>query len=294
MDESKGPPKGGLPSASDSVNSSSSNSSSSSSCDAVGPAYAAAAAPAAAPAAAAPAAATAVTAAAAGGPPPQAEVIREYVEAFLVTIFGVVVNPKPQRVVKCHLKAFAVPILGIDEESNGNSLVLTGNLLLQPLLQREGLQCTRQQISCFVRLLQQQYCSSNLYHNRAHAAMVAHCCRCIVSDVFPHKRELTYLDEACLVVASVAHDVGHPGLTNQFLVNARSALALTYNDISVLENYHAACCFRTAAAPAANLFAGLSQDLFHYLRQHAIELILATDMKHHFDFISHLRVRFRV
>ncbi|CDI77836.1 cAMP-specific 3',5'-cyclic phosphodiesterase, putative, partial [Eimeria acervulina] len=102
---------------------------------------------------------------------------------------------------------------------------------------------------------------------------------------------LTYADEICLVVGCLAHDLGHPGLTNQYLINASSPLAITYNDISVLENYHAACCFRTAAEPAANIFYKLKKGVFQYIRQHIIELILATDMKQHFDFISHLRVR---
>ena len=78
----------------------------------------------------------------------------------------------------------------IEEKSNGSALRIVGNLLLQPLLQREGLQCTRSQICCFVQKLQQQYCNTNFYHNSAHAAMVTHCCRCIVTDVIPNKKEL--------------------------------------------------------------------------------------------------------
>lgn len=101
---------------------------------------------------------------------------------------------------------------------------------------------------------------------------------------------LTPLEEAALMIGSLAHDVGHPGLTNQYLINVRSPLAVTYNDISVLENYHASCCFRTAASPEFNVFHGLTKECFQYLRQHIIELILATDMKLHFDVISHLRV----
>ncbi|CDJ58921.1 cAMP-specific 3',5'-cyclic phosphodiesterase, putative, partial [Eimeria maxima] len=102
---------------------------------------------------------------------------------------------------------------------------------------------------------------------------------------------LTYADEICLVIGCISHDVGHPGLTNQYLINCKSPLAITYNDISVLENYHAACCFRTAAHHNNNIFKGLSKQIYQYIRQHTIELILATDMKQHFDFISHLRVR---
>ncbi|KAL8447847.1 hypothetical protein Emed_004142 [Eimeria media] len=182
-------------------------------------------------------------------------------------------------------------MLMVDEHSKGNALTIVGNMMLQPLLQRDGLQCSSSQVSTFVRKVQQQYCARNLYHNQVHAAMVAHCCRSIVGEVIFNKKDLTFADEICIVVACIAHDLGHPGLTNQYLINVRSPLAITYNDISVLENYHAACCFRTAAEPEGNLFAGLKRAVFQYIRQHTIDLILATDMKKHFDFISHLRVR---
>lgn len=36
----------------------------------------------------------------------------------------------------------------------------------------------------------------------------------------------------------------HPGRNNNFMVNASTPLALTYNDISVLENMHASLTFR--------------------------------------------------
>lgn len=84
--------------------------------------------------------------------------------------------------------AAAATAFQIDEQSKGNSLVIVGNMMLQPLSQREGLLCTRSQIRCFMNKVQQQYCS-NSYHNHTHAAMVAHCCRCIVGDVIPNKKE---------------------------------------------------------------------------------------------------------
>lgn len=44
------------------------------------------------------------------------------------------------------------------------------------------------------------------------------------------------------IIASLAHDIGHPAFTNRFLVNTRDDIAVLYNDISVLENMH---CSRT-------------------------------------------------
>ena len=47
------------------------------------------------------------------------------------------------------------------------------------------------------------------------------------------------LDLLSILIASLGHDIGHPGLTNNFQINSLSEMALTYNDISCLENYHA-------------------------------------------------------
>lgn len=47
-----------------------------------------------------------------------------------------------------------------------------------------------------------------------------------------------------LMVAAVAHDVAHRGVSNQFLVQVRDDLALLYNDESVQEAMHASTLFQ--------------------------------------------------
>ncbi|RLN92418.1 hypothetical protein BBJ28_00023128, partial [Nothophytophthora sp. Chile5] len=51
------------------------------------------------------------------------------------------------------------------------------------------------------------------------------------------------LEALSLLVAALGHDADHPGNDNQFEVDSNSPLALCYNDISVLENHHAATTF---------------------------------------------------
>jgi hypothetical protein len=48
---------------------------------------------------------------------------------------------------------------------------------------------------------------------------------------------------ACLLAAA-AHDYGHPGVGNGFLITTSHPLALRYNDQSVLEHHHLAETFR--------------------------------------------------
>lgn len=46
---------------------------------------------------------------------------------------------------------------------------------------------------------------------------------------------LTQHDVLALMIASLCHDVDHPGNTNSFEINTSSELALIHNDLSVLE-----------------------------------------------------------
>jgi hypothetical protein len=45
------------------------------------------------------------------------------------------------------------------------------------------------------------------------------------------------MDAFTLLIAAVGHDVGHPGLSNAYMVNAKTPVAQVY-DNSVLENFH--------------------------------------------------------
>ena len=63
-----------------------------------------------------------------------------------------------------------------------------------------------------------------------------------------------------LIIASVIHDVGHPGVNNRFLVYNREKVALVYNDISVLENMHASVGFEIAEEKDKNIFHSLDSE----------------------------------
>uniref|UniRef100_A0A0M3HXR6 3',5'-cyclic-nucleotide phosphodiesterase n=1 Tax=Ascaris lumbricoides TaxID=6252 RepID=A0A0M3HXR6_ASCLU len=90
------------------------------------------------------------------------------------------------------------------------------------------------------------------------------------------------------LIAAAVHDLDHPGRGNAFLINTRQSLALLYNDQSVLENHHVALAFQLTLQQSnnVNIFARLSRDEFVAIRQAVVDMVLATDMCRHFEYLT--------
>lgn len=99
------------------------------------------------------------------------------------------------------------------------------------------------------------------------------------------------LDLLAVLLASLAHDVGHPALTNRFLVNNRDALAIKYNDNSVLENMHCSLTFSIMSSPGCDLLQSLPASDWITLRKLVIDMIMYTDMSKHFEVLARFRTR---
>lgn len=115
------------------------------------------------------------------------------------------------------------------------------------------------------------------------------------------QRVATPHDVLALLVASLCHDIDHPGNTNSFEINTvvrlhclrlcvlsffprisfsrviahttlhsfflvQSDRALLHNDISVLENHHASTCFRILRQSRCNIFQHMSKQQWRQQR----------------------------
>ncbi|KAK3725691.1 hypothetical protein RRG08_043106 [Elysia crispata] len=143
--------------------------------------------------------------------------------------------------------------------------------------------------SCLVNWLQMieaNYQSRNHYHNSTHAADVLHATAYFLER--ERSREIfDQQDQVACLIAAVVHDVDHPARTNAFLINEKHQLAILYNDQAVLENHHASMCFRlTHKDPSVDIFKNLSSDDYKAVRHSIIDMVLATDMKQHFEHLS--------
>ncbi|VDN95988.1 unnamed protein product [Rodentolepis nana] len=123
--------------------------------------------------------------------------------------------------------------------------------------------------------LEAAYHSSNPYHNHIHAADVVQAVHVLLqaetlANVFSD------IEILASIFASAIHDVHHPGLTNQFLVNTGHKLALLYNDASVLENHHLSVAFKLLNDPGCDIFPNLTLKQRQFLRRLVIELVSAS------------------
>jgi cAMP-specific phosphodiesterase 4 len=75
------------------------------------------------------------------------------------------------------------------------------------------------------------------------------------------------------IFSAAVHDVDHPGLTNQYLINTSNELALMYNDESVLENHHLAVAFKILQHPSCNIFVNLTKKQRQTLRKMVIDMV---------------------
>lgn len=119
--------------------------------------------------------------------------------------------------------------------------------------------------------------SPNPYHDALHAADVVQAVACFLQE--PRVQDpLDDLETLSVLFSGIMHDYRHPGVSNAFLVASKAAIAIRYNDDSVLENFHSASAFMLLAKPQFQLFAHLDPATYKRMRQLVIGCILATDL----------------
>nr|XP_046263381.1 cAMP-specific 3',5'-cyclic phosphodiesterase 4B-like isoform X4 [Scatophagus argus] len=140
----------------------------------------------------------------------------------------------------------------------------------------------------FMLTLESHYHSDVAYHNSLHAADVAQSTHILLSTP-ALDAVFTDLEILAAIFAAAIHDVDHPGVSNQFLINTNSELALMYNDESVLENHHLAVGFKLLQEENCDIFQNLSKKQRQTLRRMVIDMVLATDMSKHMSLLANLK-----
>ena len=163
-----------------------------------------------------------------------------------------------------------------------NVLPMVGKTILENLglLDEDILNISK--LDQFLTSVSNQYKQETLYHNSMHGSDVTQS----VYIFFTHSNaekiaKTNVLDLLSIIIAALGHDIAHPGLTNTFHINDSTEIAITYNDISILENFHASTLFKTLRKTDNNIFEKLTPIDYKIIRKRMISEILATDMANH-------------
>ncbi|XP_043207362.1 cAMP-specific 3',5'-cyclic phosphodiesterase, isoforms N/G-like isoform X6 [Amphibalanus amphitrite] len=186
------------------------------------------------------------------------------------------------------LDKWGVDIFRITDLSGGRPLTcVMYSIFVERDLLKTFKMCPKTFIT-FMMTLEDHYLKDAPYHNRVHAADVVQSTNVLLNSP-ALESVFTSLEVLSALFASAIHDVDHPGLTNQFLINTSSELALMYNDESVLENHHLAVAFKLLQNENCDIFANLSKKQRQSLRKMVIDMVLATDMSKHMSLLADLK-----
>jgi hypothetical protein len=107
----------------------------------------------------------------------------------------------------------------------------------------------------FLGVLEARYSKGTAYHTFAHAVDVCHTMYRLLT-LTDKRCRVAVVDKFAMLVAALAHDVGHEGVNNTFLVATRHPVTLTHGDTSPLERFHLASLYELCARhPEADIFA---------------------------------------
>lgn len=112
-------------------------------------------------------------------------------------------------------------------------LIIGGYHLLHFLAQNAKIEISQNKLLLLLFTLESSYHQVNRFHNFKHAIDVMQATWNLCQILLPGNHELTLL----LCLAAIGHDIGHPG-TNNSLFRDNSYLSVSFENTSILENFH--------------------------------------------------------
>ena len=201
------------------------------------------------------------------------------------------INYPPGRIIEKTFNIFELKeIIGQD-----NVLPIMGKVILDSFGLYSDEIISKEKLDPFLVSISNQYYKTTLYHNSMHGADVTQSlCLYFLNSNAEEICQSLVLDLLGILISALGHDLGHPGLTNPFHINSSSELAITYNDVSCLENFHASKLFRTIRNPETDIFEKLSVQDYKTIRKRMIGNILATDMANHGKIMTLIKSRIAI
>ncbi|OHT17691.1 3'5'-cyclic nucleotide phosphodiesterase family protein [Tritrichomonas foetus] len=125
------------------------------------------------------------------------------------------------------------------------------------------------------------------YHNWIHACDVTEYISYEISTSHVDKH-LTSLELFAVLIAATAHDTNHHGFNNVYNEKAQTPLGILFKEHSVMETHHCTQIIEILTNENYNLLHSLDVTNTTKMWTIMINLILATDMAHHFNLVKKL------
>ncbi|XP_070988192.1 3',5'-cyclic-AMP phosphodiesterase 4B-like [Oncorhynchus clarkii lewisi] len=186
------------------------------------------------------------------------------------------------------INKWGLNIFRVAEHSHNRPLTCTMYTIFQERDLMKTFKIPADTFVTFMLTLEAHYHADVEYHNSLHAADVAQSTHILLATP-ALDAVFTDLEILAAIFAAAIHDVDHPGVSNQFLINTNSELALMYNDESVLENHHLAVGFKLLQEDNCDIFQNLTKKQRQSLRRMVIDMVLATDMSKHMSLLADLK-----
>ncbi|XP_058442661.1 cAMP-specific 3',5'-cyclic phosphodiesterase isoform X5 [Malaya genurostris] len=183
---------------------------------------------------------------------------------------------------------WGIDIFKIETLSNNRPLTCIAFAIFQERDILNTLMIPSKVFLAFMTTLEDHYVKDNPFHNSLHAADVAQSTHVLLNTP-ALENVFTALEICAALFAACIHDVDHPGLTNQFLINSSSELAIMYNDESVLENHHLAVAFKLLQNEDCDILRNIQKKQRQTFRKMVIDMVLSTDMSKHMTLLADLK-----
>ncbi|CAH8541228.1 unnamed protein product [Schistosoma turkestanicum] len=197
------------------------------------------------------------------------------------------INPKKlENLLQTSLDLWGIEIFEVDQlTANPLTCIFYNIVQKRNLFQKFSI--PERNLLLYMTAVEEKY-NDNPYHNRIHAADVVQSTH-VLLNAQSLESVFTDLEIFTVLFACAIHDVGHPGVTNQYLINTNDKLAILYNDSSVLENHHLAIAFSLLGNPGHDVFENFPRKQRLSSRRMIIDMVLATDMSKHMSLLADLK-----
>ncbi|CAF1425751.1 unnamed protein product [Adineta steineri] len=194
-------------------------------------------------------------------------------------------------VIQQTINEWTFDVFSVNEFTNGQCLRYVGFELMQRYNLPNKLRIPVTALQNFLEQMEMGYSKyRNPYHNLIHAADVLQTIyQIIYNSGLMVENWLTDHELFATFIAAIIHDFEHTGTSNNFHIQSRSDVALTYNDRAVLENHHVSAAFRLLRIDDYNIVSEFTSDEYKNFRHLVIEMVLATDMSSHFTQLKTMR-----